>query len=227
LTHFFGDYFLEDADEELASDMSERWAAFTKSGDPNYESSKAKWRPWRYNAGKDTHEKKDISLEDTQWIFDIDPRELDETDDEQSIWPHTKEEQIYRKRALAALNMDVADEDVFRTELRRVVSGDNDVDKAFLASRFLFRSSLHWDHGKDESLSGVARDVMRFAQEMGVLGTGMGVDDKWYYQQGWEDNDFFPEFIDFKWPPEGRLIERDCTCDMWHNIRCKCCFEGA
>jgi carboxylesterase type B len=226
LTHFFGDYFLEDADEELASDMSERWAAFTKSGDPNYESSKAKWRPWRYNAGPDMDEKKDISLEDTQWIFDIDPHELDETDDEQSIWPHTKEEQIYRKRALAALNMDVADEDVFRTELRRVVSGDNDVDKAFLASRFLFRSSLHWDHGKHESLSGVARDVMRFAQEMGVLGTGMGVDDKWHYQQGWEDNDFFPEFIDFKWPPEGRLIERDCTCDMWQNIRCKYCFEG-
>lgn len=225
LTHFFGDYFLEDADEELASDMSERWAAFVKGGDPNYDSSKAEWRAWRYNADTETDPKnKEFTPEDTQWIFEIDPLQLDDENLEESIWPHNKEQQIFRKRALAALNMDVAEEDIFRTELRRVAlrTNENDVDKAFLSSRFLFRSSLQMDSGKSESFSGIAKEVMRLAQEIGVLGTGIDSgDDRWSYQQNSEDKDFFPEFIDFKWPPEGRLIERDCTCEMWDNIRCK------
>ncbi len=37
LNHFFGDYFKEDADEEMASDMSERWASFARQSEPNYE----------------------------------------------------------------------------------------------------------------------------------------------------------------------------------------------
>lgn len=36
----------------------------------------------------------------------------------------------------------------------------------------------------------------------------------------WED-DFFPQFLELQWPPEGRLVERDCTCDFWERIRCK------
>lgn len=226
LTHFFGDYFKEDADEELASDMSERWAAFAKGGNPNYDSSREVWRAWRFNAnsGTDPNMKNEFTPDDTQWIFDIDQYELErKSDTEESIWPHNREEQLYRKRALAALSLDVADEDMFRTELRRVAhrTQENDVDKAFLSSRFLFRSSLHWDHDKPkESLSSIEQEVMRVAQEFGVLGTGMGGgDDRWNYQQTWVDKDFFPEFINFKWPPESRLIERDCTCDMWDNIR--------
>jgi len=33
------------------------------------------------------------------------------------------------------------------------------------------------------------------------------------------DDDFFPQFIELQWPPEGRLVERDCTCDFWGRIR--------
>ena len=48
LQHFFDDYFQEDADEETASDMAQRWVAFARSGDPNYADSKIEWMPWRY-----------------------------------------------------------------------------------------------------------------------------------------------------------------------------------
>ena len=43
LNQFFGEFFAEDADEELASDMSERWAAFAKTSDPNHDGSKMHW----------------------------------------------------------------------------------------------------------------------------------------------------------------------------------------
>jgi len=65
------------------------------------------------------------------------------------------------------------------------------------------------------------RQVQQIAQAMGVAGTGLRGEPtragaRW-------DDDFFPEMLDLKWPPEGRLVERDCTCDMWDRIRCKCC----
>ena len=41
LNQFFGDIFVDDADEELATDLSERWAAFAKTGDPNHEVEQA------------------------------------------------------------------------------------------------------------------------------------------------------------------------------------------
>ena len=46
LNQFFGEFFAEDADEELASDMSERWAAFAKTSDPNHDGSKTQWGSW-------------------------------------------------------------------------------------------------------------------------------------------------------------------------------------
>ena len=48
LDRLFGDYFKTDADEEIASDMADRWVAFARYGDPNYDGSKTVWRPWRY-----------------------------------------------------------------------------------------------------------------------------------------------------------------------------------
>ena len=59
LKHFFDDYFLEDADEETASDMAQRWVAFARSGDPNYEDSKVEWMPWRYIPKEDRMEDDD------------------------------------------------------------------------------------------------------------------------------------------------------------------------
>ena len=46
LNHFFGDYFTEDSDEELASDMAERWTSFARDSSPNYDGSRAEWLPW-------------------------------------------------------------------------------------------------------------------------------------------------------------------------------------
>lgn len=63
------------------------------------------------------------------------------------------------------------------------------------------------------------RHAIRFAKEIGALGMGLAGDDRFPELDG--ESDFFPELFDLKWPPEGRLIERDCTCDMWDRIRCK------
>lgn len=225
LSHFFGDYFKEDADEEIASDMAERWTAFAKTGDPNYEGSKVEWRPWR-NQQRHFLEKYEDELgatEDMGWLFDAD--DGDWSDDEDSddlrddiVWSDNKAERAYRRRALAALRYEVADEDIYRTELRRSVykPHENELDKAFLTSRLLFRASLRIDqeHGLSD---GSSQEVLRIAQEMGILGIGLAGERSF---SEWNE-DFFPEMLELKWPPEGLLVERDCTCDMWDRIRCK------
>jgi hypothetical protein len=53
---------------------------------------------------------------------------------------------------------------------------------------------------------------------MGILGIGLAGERSF---SEWNE-DFFPEMLELKWPPEGLLVERDCTCDMWDRIRCKC-----
>jgi hypothetical protein len=234
LSHFFGDYFTEDADEELASDMAERWASFAKVSDPNYDGSKAEWLPWRYSVDVDMFQDWEDDVDDNvdpdnPWVTegeydywsDID----DYSDDPDSEWTPEKEERMYRRRALASLGMEVVDEDVFRTELRRtaLLSNDAVVDKKFLSSRFLFRTSLKWnthDEGDKPTMSPRAmREAVLFAKEIGALGMGLAGDDRFPELGG--ESDFFPELFELRWPPEGRLIERDCTCDMWDKIRCK------
>jgi carboxylesterase type B len=232
LSHFFGDYFTEDADEELASDMAERWASFAKVSDPNYDGSKAEWLPWRYSVDVDMFQDWEDDVDDNvdpdnPWVTegeydywsDID----DYSDDPDSEWTPEKEERMYRRRALASLGMEVVDEDVFRTELRRtaLLSNDAVVDKKFLSSRFLFRTSLKWnthDEGDKPTMSPRAmREAVLFAKEIGALGMGLAGDDRFPELGG--ESDFFPELFELRWPPEGRLIERDCTCDMWDKIR--------
>jgi hypothetical protein len=121
--------------------------------------------------------------------------------------------------------MEVVDEDVFRTELRRTVplSSDSVVDKRFLSSRLLFRSTLKWNNNDESDRPTMSPHAMRqavqFAKEIGALGMGLTGDDRMPELGG--ESDFFPELFELKWPPEGRLIERDCTCDMWDKIRCK------
>lgn len=235
LSHFFGDYFKEDADEELASDMAERWASFAKESDPNYDGSKAEWLPWRYSVDVEMFQGWEDDLEDktdpeNPWVTegeydywsDID----DYSDDADAEWTEEREERLYRRRALAALNMEVVDEDVFRTELRRTVPlpSEHVVDKKFLSSRLLFRSSLKWnnndENGQPKITPRAMRQVIHFAKEIGALGMGLTGDDRMPELGG--ESDFFPELFELRWPPEGRLIERDCTCDMWDKIRCKC-----
>ena len=223
LSHFFGDYFKEDADEEISSDMSERWTAFAKTGDPNYEGSKATWLPWRHQQRRsDTGSP--VESEDMTWLFDGYDEDWSEDEwdaegeREKIVWADSKAERAYRRRALAALGYEVVDEDIYRTELRRAVhkAHDNELDKAFLTSRFLFRSSLRIDQEQDLRDT-EAQEVLRIAQEMGIMGIGLAGERS---LSEWNE-DFFPEMLELKWPPEGRSVERDCTCDMWDRIRCK------
>uniref|UniRef100_A0A7S4IA79 Uncharacterized protein n=1 Tax=Odontella aurita TaxID=265563 RepID=A0A7S4IA79_9STRA len=75
-----------------------------------------------------------------------------------------------------------------------------------------------------------AREAIRAALEWGVLGSGLrreapvsGNGGGGGEATGAADlpptEDFFPELLELSWPPEGRLIEKDCTCDLWDRIR--------
>jgi hypothetical protein len=232
LSHFFGDYFKEDADEELASDMAERWSSFAKESNPNYDGSKAEWVPWRYSAHEGRDEDNwDDDVQDDQdnpWVTDGEYdywSDIDEyEEDPNAEWTQEREERMHRRRALAALNMQVVEEDVFRTELRRMTpwSSESELDKTFLSSRFLFKSSLKWskeENGGPPMSKRAMRHAIHFAKEIGALGMGLAGDDRFPELDG--ESDFFPELFELRWPPEGRVIERDCTCDMWDKIRCK------
>jgi hypothetical protein len=239
LISFFGDYFAEDADEEIATDMAERWSSFARTGDPNYDGSKVEWLPWRYipseddvddeewnarldnSGGQATTSSQEDYWNDIEFLSDAEDNEESENATTHGfLWSNVKEERAYRRRALRALGMEVVDEDSLRTELRRVPrSHEGDLDRAFLMSKFLFRPSLGGKDGSHARIpKRVIRQVQRIAQDMGVLGVGLQGEDP--RLTDWDD-DFFPEILELKWPPEGRLVERDCTCDMWDRIRCK------
>ena len=147
-------------------------------------------------------------------------------------------EKAFRKRALEVLNMEVVEEDSLRTELKRnkQQSGNMNGDNPFGALRqYLSR----WNNTIGASTGGntiMIEQIQRMAQDMGVLGKGLsgeynrllggGLSGSSNANSGssgqryWED-DFFPQFIELQWPPESRLLERDCTCDFWERIRCK------
>lgn len=229
LSHFFGDYFKEDADEEMASDMSERWAAFAKNSNPNYDGSKANWLPWRHKSAN------------SSFFNDVNDNSL--WSDENSIWPDEEyddywsddeyddfsdagdefsaRDEYYRARALEAMELDVAAEDVFTTELRRVQyrKDAEEEDVSFLKGKVLKR----WGFSADDQRrlhpmsKSQAKEAIRLAQELGLMGAGLSEDGKGSHLHGSEM--FFPELLELTWPPEGRLIERDCTCDLWDKIR--------
>ena len=233
LKHFFGDYFLDDADEEIASDMAERWVAFAKSGNPNYEGSKVEWIPWRYIPAGETRESP--SFEDympwktrDEYDFWSDVEMSDSEDanstiaNEKFVWSDDKEGRAYRRRALQALSMEVVEEDLLRTELKRSKYNDNDPDNSFFALKFLSNFGMHIQQNTDERIPlHTIRQVQRIAQDMGVLGTGLRGDGRRHSERNYWDDDFFPQLLELKWPPEERLVERDCTCDFWERIRCE------
>lgn len=217
---FFGDYFTEDADEEIASDMADRWVSFAKNGDPNYESGVAQWKPWRYIFDGE------LEVEDGQlWqpdnfdeIFDV--SHIDETQPylndtiiEGHLWSDDPIERTYRRRALLALGMEVVEEDVYQTMLRRIKFGE-ETDNPF--HNFLMRiASSHTTinrragGGRDKNLRRTVRQLQRIAQDMGFIGTGLGGEPRRRdapISDFWEDA-FFPEIMELKWPPEGRLVE--------------------
>ena len=64
-----------------------------------------------------------------------------------------------------------------------------------------------------------AKEAIRLVQELGLIGQGLGNDK--FRRTNTETKLSFPELFELSWPPEGRLIERDCTCDFWDRIGCK------
>jgi carboxylesterase type B len=220
LSHFFGDYFEEDADEEIASDMADRWVAFAKTGDPNYDGAPAAWRPWRYQleAGVGRSSGRPWRPEDFDLIFD--DEEMGKVDNETLIdgftWSDDPQVRLYRKRALAALGMEVVEEDVFRTILRR--SKKTEDVESFFESIFFANKNNQGKSKDSKRTRQVIRRLQQIAQDMGVIGRGLMKEPRRGQSKGWEE-DFFPEILELKWPPEGRLVERDCTCDFWDKIR--------
>mmetsp|Transcript_359 Transcript_359/g.340 ORF Transcript_359/g.340 Transcript_359/m.340 type:complete len:118 (-) Transcript_359:208-561(-) len=111
----------------------------------------------------------------------------------------------------------------------------------FLKQKLLFRSALkaqkYFNENNDEHNNNnnsnqqqqnglsksAAREAIRYAQHLGLLGMGPNTDHYDIRKNGGgngANQDFtYPELLDLTWPPEGRLLERDCTCDMWDRIR--------
>lgn len=216
LSHFFGDYFKEDADEEMASDMSERWANFAKFGNPNYDGSKAEWLPWRHQSENSTFFDQDAIYDSSSQTDDTNTwpdEEYDYWSDDYDEFVDTDEELVardeyYRRRALEALEMDVAEEDVFTTELRRVQYKDSEeVETSFLKGKMLKRFRGLENQKPMHLLSKAeATEAIRIAQQFGLLGSGLSEDMRGAYTNE-NLQSFFPELLELSWPPEGRLIE--------------------
>ena len=233
LKHFFDDYFQRDADDETSADMAQRWVAFARIGDPNYEDSKVEWMPWRYIPGDQPMDMEHppptasdaFDLEDDFWVKN-ELKSGDEWDEDEGRYG-----KALRERALQALNMEVIEDDELRTELRRTKTAKPDPDNPFFSLKFLSHLGItstkeHESGGSGNLPRDVVRQAQRAAQAMGVLGTGLtdrGTGIFQYQAQTTWDDDFFPQLLEIMWPPEERLVERDCTCDFWDRIRCKFC----
>jgi hypothetical protein len=230
----FGDYFKEDADKEIANDMAERWVAFAATGSPNYGESRVNWRPWRYvldekrrgNRYRDFWRSEGSGFDD---IFNLDDISDEDRGSASSTtgfqWSDVFEERVFRQRILGALGMEVASEDVFQTMLRRI-SKSSDEQQDYSLNSLLFGSvtgNSKEGNNEQQRTHKALRELQQIAQDMRIMGTGLRGDVR-RGQETWQD-DFFPQILELKWPPEDRLVERDCTCDMWDRKRCKFCIQ--
>jgi hypothetical protein len=218
LKHFFGDYFLVDADEELASDMADRWVAFAKTSKPNYNGAKVEWAPWRNTPEEDLplSQSTDFSRIFDEGFENFNP---DSTDD-------MAREEAYRNRALEALGLEVAEEDDLHIELKASRRKKHEKgEEQSLVTKLLTRFLKKRDREVDTLPQSDFREIFRVAQDMGILGKGIGVvedsEDKCFISNDIRNEVFLPQMLELKWPPEERLVERDCTCDFWEKIRYK------
>eukprot|EP00592_Proboscia_alata_P014665 CAMPEP_0194400332 /NCGR_PEP_ID=MMETSP0174-20130528/127152_1 /TAXON_ID=216777 /ORGANISM="Proboscia alata, Strain PI-D3" /LENGTH=1298 /DNA_ID=CAMNT_0039196831 /DNA_START=207 /DNA_END=4102 /DNA_ORIENTATION=- len=252
LKHFFGDYFTVDADEELASDMADRWTSFARSGNPNYDGSSTEWLPWWYRNSTSEIMAPDYSLDDddyfnTEEVFeeetdfyagsdsDEDIEYFDEVDDNKQIeQQRIQMKKLFRSKTLDALSLDVAEEDLFRTELKRVKkrkgSGIMEDGSSSYHPKHIFRMAfphIYTNEKVDERLRESSKSystvgqIIQAAKEMGLMGQGISSSSP---ASDVSNNnsirpEILPEILELSWPPEGRLIERDCTCEMWDRIR--------
>jgi carboxylesterase type B len=155
-------------------------------------------------------------------------------------------ERAHRDHVLRILDMEVVDHDNLRTELKRNKPSNPQSESQYTLSRFGTSSVESGNVSQVENNSllsfishsdRMTQQIQQMAQDMGVLGRGLSGDYERLVSGGkigagssnsgslsghtyWED-DFFPQLLELQWPPEGRLVERDCTCDFWERIRCR------
>jgi len=207
LKHFFGDYFKEDADEEMATDMSERWAAFARRSNPNYDGSKADWLPWRHKAENSTFfSSEDPAVSETELWEDWNDELWDEYDeydsDEELEVEEATMDDFYRRKALELMQMDVVVEDVFRTELKRMKYRKEAEDE----NSSLLKGNVwkRWYQQQERNFPPMARkranEARRFAQELGIMGIGLSEDKTGGGIHPTEV--YFPELLELTWPPE-------------------------
>jgi hypothetical protein len=242
-----------DADEELASDMADRWASFSRTSNPNYEGSPKEWLPWWHHpnasrtfrtssidgeGGKEDDDGSSTFADFENFWNDFEDQQQEEDsvvnlDYEDELFSdemmmeedssYLRRERYYRQKALVALDLEVADDDVYRTELRRSLHRSG---KTLLNSTRASIGGLLLKYGRMSALESIQQQqqhqlqaprydpkkVLSMAQEMGTMGTGL-------LGNGNQRSEFLPEFLDLSWPPEERLVERDCTCDLWDRLR--------
>jgi hypothetical protein len=208
LNHFFGDYFKEDADEEMASDMSERWASFSRRSNPNYDGSKADWLPWRHKSANSTFFSSDDSMYSDEDSWDDDWTDTDDWTDEydsedEMLGDYVSMDEFYRNKALEFMQMDVVVEDMFRTELKRVQyrKEDEDEESSFLKGKVWKR----WYQQQERQFAPMAKmranEARRLAQELGVMGIGLSEDRNGRGVVPPKEI-YFPELLELTWPPE-------------------------
>lgn len=204
LNHFFGDYFKEDADEEMASDISERWASFARRSNPNYEGSRAKWLPWRHKSENSTFfNTDDVFDEEQEMLPDWEDYEYwsDEYDSDEEDNESQSIDDYYRHNALELMQMDVVAEDMYRTELKRIhyPKEPEDEDTSFLKGKMWKR----WHKQNGRQFPPMARlkanEARRLAQDFGVMGIGLSDDRN---ERDGPTEIYFPELLELTWPPE-------------------------
>mmetsp|Transcript_15104 Transcript_15104/g.23448 ORF Transcript_15104/g.23448 Transcript_15104/m.23448 type:complete len:735 (+) Transcript_15104:1-2205(+) len=197
IKNFFGNYFSEDADLELAIDMAERWANFAKTGDPNYEDG-VTWNPWQTYKSTASSKEWNFAGDYDDGYDGISDAEYYDTDvddyynmDEYDVMKHRKEALEFMKL------LSVEEKNSQRTELKRITNPSS-IDTSYW-DKFWHHSNNLGDEGRKSREQFI--DTLQKAQRVGAVGPDL------------------KELIDFHWRPEARLIEEDCTCEMWDRIR--------
>ena len=220
------------ADASLSLDMCARWAAFAATRSPNRVSggSSPRWEPWRtaLEVGKGSEEGGGGADRCGAAPFES----FDDAFHEAVEWEEGLSEDAYRAKLLGFLGLETAVDDDHRTELRRKRGGATTTTT----------TAAYGGGGVDEKLSkirAIADEVLRIGQEAGVLGrfssrrwendrgtaTGTGTGAR----GGGDDDDTkrgssagradFPSLMEFRGShPEARLLENDCSCEMWNDI---------
>ena len=242
LNQFFGEYFADDADEELALDMSERWASFAKSGSPNYEGGRVEWETWARKRRNVTSTTPPSSSPPSPAEDPSDDVEFEEGELFASLyWRDEESEDAYRERVLSLLGLEAAVDDGYRTELRarRKEKGEREERRLWFGLFGGFGKGMS-AHEEGEGATGAgyfhyrdiknqAANVLRLAQDYGVVGEGETTDDSVKVDpdldpdgaEGQRGGVWFSQLLELSWPPEARIVERDCTCEFWDRIKYK------